>query len=173
MNKPTITKELMHCVCGFSSNSGNKMAGHLARSGCSSAYPSAEEAGQARVGGDTDNNQKEAVSEDKAEEGQSSEEQGPMDTEPSKNEDDKVNDEVTEEVTEEVNKNEGSNEPEKDSALGKEDKQQTEFPEKSEEEEKTKDEDEQAPAAGGILFGTFFNYMNQKEEDSGKSEDKK
>ena len=22
-------KELMHCVCGFSTNSGNKMAGHL------------------------------------------------------------------------------------------------------------------------------------------------
>ena len=175
MNKPTITKELMHCVCGFSSNSGNKMAGHLARSGCSSAYPSAEEAGQARVGGDTDNNQ-EAISGDKTEGGgdkpeggKSSEEQGSVETEGSKDGDDKVNDEVTEEVS----KNEEVKEPENDSALGKEDKQQSESPEKeSQEEEKSKDDDEQAPAAGGILFGTFFNYMNQKEEDSGKSEEK-
>ena len=35
----------------------------------------------------------------------------------------------------------------------------------SEKGEKSKDEDEQAPAAGGILFGTLFNYMNQKEDE--------
>ena len=193
MNKPTITKELMYCVCGFSTNSGNKMAAHLARSGCRTAYPSAEEASRARVDRVDTDNQEAAVSKDKTDGRQSSEEQGPMETEGSKDGDDKVNDEVTEET----NMVEESNGPEKDPSLEKEAKQQPESPEKeSQEEEKSKVEDEQAPAtqvgssekeskakeksnddseqapaAGGILFGTFFNYMNQKEEDSGKSEE--
>ena len=29
LGKPTIMKDLMYCVCGFTAHSGNKMAGHL------------------------------------------------------------------------------------------------------------------------------------------------
>lgn len=163
MNKPTLTNELMFCVCGFSSNSGNKMAGHLARSGCSSAYPSLEEAGRAKLGGDTDNCQEAAVNND---------EHGITETEEIKDEVGKIFD-VSVEVSEERNKIEENNESEKLYSLGKEEEetsQQKESPEaeKSRTEEKSKDGDEQAPASGGILFGTFFNYMNQKEEESGK-----
>ena len=157
MNKPTLTNELMFCVCGFSSNSGNKMAGHLARSGCSSAYPTLEEAGRAKLGGDTDNCLEAAVNND---------EHDITETE-------EIKDDVSVEVSEERNKIEENNESEKVYSLGKEEEetsQQKESPEpeKSRTEEKSKDGDEQAPASGGILFGTFFNYMNQKEEESGK-----
>ena len=31
-------KEVMYCVCGFSANSGNKLAKHLGTHGCQSAY---------------------------------------------------------------------------------------------------------------------------------------
>ena len=168
MNKPTLTNELMFCVCGFSSNSGNKMAGHLARSGCSSAYPSLEEARRAKVGGDTDNCQEAAVA-------VNNDEHGITETEETKDEVGKIFD-VGVEVSEERNKVEGNerNESEKVHSPEKEEgtSQQVETPEpeKSRTEVKSKDGDEQAPApaSGGILFGTFFNYMNQKEKDSGK-----
>ena len=161
MNKPTLTNELMFCVCGFSSNSGNKMAGHLARSGCSSAYPSLEEAGRAKVGGDTDNCQKAAVSND---------EHGITETEETKDEVGKLFD-VGVEVSEERNKVEENNESEIVQSLETEEDTsqliETPDPETIRTEVKSKDGDEQAPASGGILFGTFFNYMKQKEEDSG------
>ena len=162
MNKPTLTNELMFCVCGFSSNSGNKMAGHLARSGCSSAYPSLEEAGRAKVGGDTDNCQEAAVSND---------EHAITETEETKDEVGKLFD-VGVEVSEERNKVEENNESEIVQSLETEEDTsqliETPDPETIRTEVKSKDGDEQAPASGGILFGTFFNYMKQKEEDSGK-----
>merc|ERR1719154_969670 len=71
LNKPTITKELMYCVCGFSTYSGNKMAAHLARSGCRTAYPSAEEAAKARVDVTTE---EAPVNKDKTDEDKTSEE---------------------------------------------------------------------------------------------------
>ena len=161
MNKPTLTNELMFCVCGFSSNSGNKMAGHLARSGCSSAYPSLEEAGRAKVGGDTDNCQEAAVNND---------EHGITETEETKDEVGKIFD-VGVEVSEERNKVEENNESEIVQSLETEEDTsqliETPDPETIRTEVKSKDGDEQAPASGGILFGTFFNYMKQKEEDSG------
>lgn len=161
MNKPTLTNELMFCVCGFSSNSGNKMAGHLARSGCSSAYPSLEEAGRAKVGGDTDNCQEAAVNND---------EHGITETEETKDEVGKLFD-VGVEVSEERNKVEENNESEIVQSLETEEDTsqliETPDPETIRTEVKSKDGDEQAPASGGILFGTFFNYMKQKEEDSG------
>ena len=160
MNKPTLTNELMFCVCGFSSNSGNKMAGHLARSGCSSAYPSLEEAGRAKVGGDTDNCQEAAVNND---------EHGITETEETKDEVGKLFD-VGVEVSEERNKVEENNESEIVQSLETEEDTsqliETPDPETIRTEVKSKDGDEQAPASGGILFGTFFNYMKQKEEDS-------
>merc|ERR1712051_819540 len=55
----------MYCVCGFSTYSGNKMAAHLARSGCRTAYPSAEEA---------------TVNKDKTDEDKTNEEPDNMDT---------------------------------------------------------------------------------------------
>ena len=162
MNKPTLTNELMFCVCGFSSNSGNKMAGHLARSGCSSAYPSLEEAGRAKVGGDTDNCQEAAVSND---------EHAITETEETKDEVGKLFD-VGVELSEERNKVEENNESEIVQSLETEEDTsqliETPDPETIRTEVKSKDGDEQAPASGGILFGTFFNYMKQKEEDSGK-----
>ena len=161
MNKPTLTNELMFCVCGFSSNSGNKMAGHLARSGCSSAYPSLEEAGRAKVGGDTDNCQEATVNND---------EHGITETEETKDEVGKLFD-VGVEVSEERNKVEENNESEIVQSLETEEDTsqliETPDPETIRTEVKSKDGDEQAPASGGILFGTFFNYMKQKEEDSG------
>ena len=160
MNKPTLTNELMFCVCGFSSNSGNKMAGHLARSGCSSAYPSLEEAGRAKVGGDTDNCQEATVNND---------EHGITETEETKDEVGKLFD-VGVEVSEERNKVEENNESEIVQSLETEEDTsqliETPDPETIRTEVKSKDGDEQAPASGGILFGTFFNYMKQKEEDS-------
>ena len=161
MNKPTLTNELMFCVCGFSSNSGNKMAGHLARSGCSSAYPSLEEAGRAKVGGDTDNCQEATVNND---------EHGITETEETKDEVGKLFD-VGVEVSEERNKVEENNESEIVQSLETEEDTsqliETPDPETIRTEVKSKDGDGQAPASGGILFGTFFNYMKQKEEDSG------
>ena len=41
----------MFCCCGFKTDSGNKMAKHLATSGCSTAYPDAETANKALRGG--------------------------------------------------------------------------------------------------------------------------
>ena len=40
----------MFCCCGFKTDSGNKMAKHLATSGCSTAYPDAETASKALRG---------------------------------------------------------------------------------------------------------------------------
>nr|XP_018895749.1 PREDICTED: uncharacterized protein LOC109029651 isoform X1 [Bemisia tabaci]XP_018895750.1 PREDICTED: uncharacterized protein LOC109029651 isoform X1 [Bemisia tabaci] len=46
---PIILPEAMHCVCGFSSRSGNKLTKHLAQCKRKSAYPSAERAAQNTV----------------------------------------------------------------------------------------------------------------------------
>ena len=179
MNKPTITKELMYCVCGFSTDSGNKMAAHLARSGCRTAYPSAEEAAKARV----DVTSEEAtvtVNKDKTDEDKTNEEPDNMETDTVS---DGVGDKGTErisggneEVSEETKKIEERKDS--DSDFGKETTKEVEDGEEekkmeeengdtndSEKGETNKDEDEQAPAAGGILFGTLFNYMNQKEDE--------
>jgi len=44
LGKPLVLDKPMFCVCGFSANSGNKLAKHLGSHGCNSAYPSLEEA---------------------------------------------------------------------------------------------------------------------------------
>merc|ERR1711973_126772 len=46
--KRSLLKEVMYCVCGFSANSGNKLAKHLGTHGCQSAYASLEDAERAR-----------------------------------------------------------------------------------------------------------------------------
>ena len=49
LGKSSIMKEAMYCVCGFSTQSGNKLAKHLGNHGCQSAYASLEEAEKARI----------------------------------------------------------------------------------------------------------------------------
>lgn len=46
IGKSIILEKPMHCVCGFKSASGNKLAKHIATCGRKSAYPSAERAAQ-------------------------------------------------------------------------------------------------------------------------------
>ena len=46
---PSILKNEVFCVCGFKTNSGNKIAKHLALHGCRSAYPSLESAQKSAV----------------------------------------------------------------------------------------------------------------------------
>ena len=181
MNKPTLTSELMYCICGFSSKSGNKMAGHLARSGCTSSYPSQDEASRARVGdGDRDTPEEATVIKDKTSEDKTNEE---METGDNKNEDgeevsdpDQVSNETEKEnqtVSCSENGKESDTNPnengkkEKDANTNEEvEKEKEKDPNEEEEGEKKKDDDDQAPAAaGGILFGTLFDYMNQKEEE--------
>merc|ERR1719154_1000601 len=210
LNKPTITKELMYCVCGFSTYSGNKMAAHLARSGCRTAYPSAEEAAKARVDVTTE---EATVNKDKTDEDKANEEPDNMDTDTAG-----VNDGDSEKETEETSdgskKMEQKTESENVSVMGKETSQEVENREEEEEEkmdedngktndsekgekdkeshvdkanadekEKGTDEARKPPLPGGLLFGTFFNYMggdqnsdekgiNEKEsEDGGSAED--
>jgi hypothetical protein len=38
LGRPVVLPAPLYCCCGFSSDSGNKIAKHLGRSGCRSAY---------------------------------------------------------------------------------------------------------------------------------------
>jgi hypothetical protein len=40
LGRPVVLPAPLYCCCGFSSDSGNKIAKHLGRSGCRSAYSS-------------------------------------------------------------------------------------------------------------------------------------
>jgi len=48
LGKPVILDNEVYCICGYSTNSGHKMAKHLATQGCSTAYYNLELAGDAR-----------------------------------------------------------------------------------------------------------------------------
>jgi hypothetical protein len=52
LGKPVQLEQEMFCCCGFSTNSGHRLAKHLGTHGCRSAYPSREEAVRARAEGD-------------------------------------------------------------------------------------------------------------------------
>merc|ERR1712242_394489 len=118
INKPTLMKELMHCVCGFSTNSGNKMAGHLARSGCTSAYPSSEEARKAKVGDDSDDTEETTDNDSNQDKGQSSQEtQETADKKDGEGEGEKVSGPVcdaNDELSKETKENEENQEDGKD-----------------------------------------------------------
>merc|ERR1711915_1137834 len=49
LGKSVILKEPMYCVCGYSAHSGMKLAKHIGRSGCQTAYPTIPEANKAKV----------------------------------------------------------------------------------------------------------------------------
>ena len=201
LNKPTITKELMYCVCGFSTYSGNKMAAHLARSGCRTAYPSAEEAAKARV------DVEEPVNKDKTDEDKTNEEPDKMDTDTAsindgddeketeklsdgtkKMDDNKESENVSEkdkETTQEVQNREEEKKMEDDngdtndsaSEKGEEGKESQVDKADADEKEEGTSEASKPPLPGGLLFGTFFNYMggdqsnDDKDNNEKKSED--
>jgi len=49
LGKPILLDKPMYCCCGWESTSGNKLAKHLANSGCKSAYATKEESQNARI----------------------------------------------------------------------------------------------------------------------------
>ena len=202
LNKPTITKEMMYCVCGFSTDSGNKMAAHLAKSGCRTAYPSEQEAAKARVDVTTE---EATVNKDKTDEDKANEEPDNMDMDTDtagindkdgEKEIERLSD-GKEEVLEETKKMDENKKSENSSERGKETLQAVENREeeekmeedngdtndsekgekgkesqgdkaKADETEKGTDEAKKPPLPGGLLFGTFFNYMggDQSNDDT-------
>ena len=135
LGKSSIMKEAMYCVCGFSTQSGNKLAKHLGNHGCQSAYASLEEAEKARImpEGLEDNLSvfKRDIKEDEK-------------MEEDRDDNDKCNVE-DESVVKEVSE---------------EDEMQT----KASKEEDDKEKDV-PPGPGGLLFGTLFKYMEEKHEE--------
>jgi len=190
LGKSVILKEPMYCVCGYSAHSGMKLAKHIGKSGCQTAYPTIQEANKAKVerdgstGGSVaeegssgapsnvdDESSRDSSSAKSIENGAPTE---PMEEDKDKEEDASAS--VETEVTTNEDKAE-EKEKEEDEAVEK-DPEEKESEEK-EKEDSDKDEvgdDDKQPGPGGFLFGTFFNNMEKKDEekkDDGKEEDKK
>ena len=164
----------MYCVCGFSAHSGNKLAKHLGTNGCLSVYPSLEKAQRARnipegqedkfyvYTRNTEGQQLQEGSngEDKQTQGDSVEE--PVDEEEEKM-DTGNGEKDNDEEDKEVDKEEETEAREEGEVESPEDKNRTE-------EEGANDQDKQ-PGPGGLLFGTLFNYMEDKTEGEAGVED--
>jgi len=188
LGKSVILKEPMYCVCGYSAHSGMKLAKHIGRSGCQTAYPTIQEANKAKVerdgsGGGT-----------AAEEGSSGapsnvDDESSRDSSSAKSVENGPTTEPMEEDKEEEGKDKEENAPasvetevttKEDQPEGeKADDETTEKDsEEKDNEEKEKDEDEggeddNQPGPGGFLFGTFFNpKKDDKKEEESNNEDK-
>ena len=138
LGKSSIMKEAMYCVCGFSTQSGNKLAKHLGNHGCQSAYASLEEAEKARIMPEGLGDNVSVFSRDikTGLQGEKMEED--------RDDNDKCDVEDESEVKE----------------LDEEDEMQT----KASKEEDDKEKDV-PPGPGGLLFGTLFKYMEEKHEE--------
>ena len=138
LGKSSIMKEAMYCVCGFSTQSGNKLAKHLGNHGCQSAYASLEEAEKARIMPEGLEDNVSVFSRDikTGLQGEKMEED--------RDDNDKCNVEDESEVKE----------------VDEEDEMQT----KASKEEDDKEKDV-PPGPGGLLFGTLFKYMEEKHEE--------
>merc|ERR1712130_535418 len=78
LGTPLLLEQEMHCVCGFATKSGNKLAKHLGSNGCMSAYTSREEAKKAKLvveGEEEDEAMEEGEEEEVDEEGDKDEQQ--------------------------------------------------------------------------------------------------
>lgn len=159
----------MFCVCGFSTHSGNKMAKHLGTHGCKSAYPSQEEAFKAKV----EKGGKKSDGLDKAD--LASKEDNPSDMEKEDKEHIQKRDDATkkdvesgEVGTEKESKSEGNIEK-------KMEKNAEESPTESTDTDENEKEAiaENLPGPGGLLFGTFFNYMGEDQSNGDKANTEK
>ena len=152
----------MYCVCGFSAHSGNKLAKHLGTNGCRSVYPSLEEAERARniPEGQEDNffiySRDIEAQQQQPEESNEEEKQEDSVEKPDDKEEDKMD-------TAEKDETEAREEGEVES---KEDQNKTE--------EGGEHGEDKQPGPGGLLFGTLFNYMEDKPEgeNTGETVDK-
>ena len=138
----------MYCVCGFSANSGNKLARHLGTHGCQSAYASLEDAERARNIPEGQEDKFFFYSRDC---GEAREEE----TEIGKDEDnDKIkNVAVEKEVIEEENLGTKTEEEDDDVEISEGKKT-----------EEARNGEERQPGPGGLLFGTLFNYLGNEGE---------
>jgi len=170
LGKSTILEEPMYSVGGFSTTSGNKMAKHLATNGWKSAYPSRQEANRAKVlpEGYVEDTTDDENKDEEQTTGNNSEMED--DVEKSSNEDDQesrktpdTNDDET--TSENAESKEDDDEKDKDA-------QATD--EKDENEQKTDDkaDENSQPGPGGLLFGTFFQYMGDKKDNEENNEEK-
>ena len=148
LGKSSIMKEAMYCVCGFSTQSGNKLAKHLGNHGCQSAYASLEEAEKARIMPEGREDNVSVLTRDMKTGLQGEKEQGNNDDNDKKNvegdsvakdvaEGDKIETKATKEEYEAETSNTEQNDKEKD----------------------------MPPGPGGLLFGTLFKYMEEKHEE--------
>ena len=134
-------KEVMYCVCGFSANSGNKLAKHLGTHGCQSAYASLEDAERAR-----------------------NIPEGQEDKFFIYNRDCKDGREEEKEIGKDEDKDHIKNVAvEKEKSMGSEIK--TSEGGKTEE---VRNEEGKQPGPGGLLFGTLFNYLGDEETSEGE-----
>jgi len=168
LGTPLTLEQEMHCVCGFATKSGNKLAKHLGSNGCMSAYPSKEEAQKARlaVEGEEDEAMEEEV-EEEAEEGEGKDEQQKHEEEEAfkkqcKTSPKKVGKQPSpKKLAEKEENRSGSEAVEEADEKGA----TSEAKDKTGEGEKG-EEDEESPKTGGmLLFGTLFKYMDKDKED--------
>jgi len=195
LGKPVMLDQRLYCVCGFSCFSGNKMAKHLGSSGCKTAYPSLESAGEGR-----------ASKEEEMVETQADEKEvaplvpakknvvpgrvrvaGPRShrrpvSQPKRVEEEDVDDPDTMTSSDEDTgaKDDDTNDPdfpEPDSELmqnGSDNEEESGKKKEKKDAEKTKeDENVRREGGGPILFGTLHKYMgDKKEEENGEVENK-
>jgi len=168
LGTPLTLEQEMHCVCGFATKSGNKLAKHLGSNGCMSAYPSKEEAQKAKlvVEGEEDEAMEEEV-EEEAELGGDKDEQQKHEEE-----------EAFKKQCKTSPKKVGKQPSPKKLAEKEENRSGSEAVEEAEEKGATSEannktgegekgeEDEESPKTGGmLLFGTLFKYMDKDKED--------
>jgi len=174
----------MFCVCGFSANSGNKLAKHLGSHGCNSAYPNLEKAKNVRVESDMyeDETSMDTLDED-LEKGlghrisitdTSEKEFKTRDAIVDSRDSDSIPGKPRKNSKDEEEGGKGENEqtnPESDAKSmvkgGKKESGEIED-EAMEAEEPVEDPDEERQP-GQILFGTFFNYMKDRKDDASAS----
>lgn len=191
LGKSVILKEPMYCVCGYSAHSGMKLAKHIGRSGCQTAYPTIQEANKAKV--ERDGSGGGSAGGTATEEGSSGapsnvDDESSRDSSSAKSVENGVTTEPMEEDKDEEGKDKEENAPssvetevttkEDQPEVEKADDENTEKDsEEKDNEEKEKDEDEggeddNQPGPGGFLFGTFFNpKKDDKKEEESKDED--
>merc|ERR1719447_2750021 len=169
LGTPLTLEQEMHCVCGFATASGNKLAKHLASNGCMSAYPSKDEAQKAKlvVEGEEEEEAMEEEVENEVEE-----EDGDKD-EQQKHEEEEAFKKQCKTSPKKAGRKQSPKSAEKEGirsgseAVEDDDKKEptSEAKDKTDEGEKG-EENEESPKPGGmLLFGTLFKYMEKDKED--------
>ena len=138
-------KEVMYCVCGFSANSGNKLAKHLGTHGCQSAYASLEDAERARNIPEGQEDKFFIYNRD-CKDGREEEKEIGKD----KDNDQIKNVAVENEVVEEEN------------LVTKTEEEENVETSQGGKTEELRNEEGKQPGPGGLLFGTLFNYLGDE-----------